>query len=71
MLMMGLRLTQGIALNQIATRTDCRENWLNEDALNRLTAEGLLIQHGDNLRIAPKGWHLMNSIIEQLLTSQN
>ena len=67
MLMMGLRLTQGIALNQIAARTDCRENWLNKDALNRLTAEGLLIQTSDILRIAPKGWHLMNSIIEQLL----
>ena len=65
--MMGLRLTQGVALNHITARTGCRENWLNDDALNRLTAEGLLIQHGDNLRIAPKGWHLMNSIITQLL----
>ena len=67
MLMMGLRLSQGVALNHIESRTDCRKNWLNETALKQLTAEGLLIHHADNLRIAPKGWHVMNSIIERLL----
>ena len=67
MLMMGLRLTQGVALNHITARTGCRENWLNATALNRLSAAGLLIHTDDHLRIAPQGWCVLNSIITQLL----
>lgn len=65
MLLMGLRLHEGLSLNALAARTSHR---IEEETLASLTAEGLIARQEDDNRIAatPNGRLLLNAIIEAL-----
>ncbi|MDF1627662.1 MAG: radical SAM family heme chaperone HemW [Parvibaculaceae bacterium] len=65
MLMMGLRLREGVSLERfqsISGRT------LNEDRLDFYTSEGLIEQRGGRLVATPRGRLVLNQLLGELLT---
>ena len=63
-LLMGLRLTSGVHQSQLpAPMADIVDN----QAVNALTAEGLLAAHGDKLAVTAKGRPVLNAILREIL----
>ena len=68
MLMMGLRLQDGVDLARLAERTSLSlAQAVRPGALNRLTDGGFLIQDAHHLRTTPKGRAVLNSVLAELL----
>ncbi len=69
LLMMGLRLTEGVQLlrlEQIATRP--WRDLINQSSLNDLVEEGLLELSEDCLKASPKGFLVLNALTGALLS---
>lgn len=68
-LLMGLRLTEGFALNSLsADERTAFDAQIHPRALSMLQSEGLLTTHNDLWRATPRGRLVLNAIITQLLT---
>ena len=65
MLMMGLRLAEGISLARYQTLSNTS---LNPDRLANLMQQGFLELSGDILRTSPKGRLVLNALLSELLT---
>jgi len=63
LVMMGLRLTEGLSLAKFPDL----EAALDQDGLNEMIGEGFLEKSGPFLRATPKGRLLLNGVIERLL----
>lgn len=64
---LGLRLDEGISAREVALRTGTPEVPPPLDRLARVMAAGLLVQHGDRLRLTPRGVLLSNEVFQALL----
>jgi putative oxygen-independent coproporphyrinogen III oxidase len=68
LLMMGLRLVEGINLHRLSEVAG--QPWhqvIDRDACESLVAEGLLVQTADTLRASPSGIVVLNSVTAALL----
>lgn len=69
MLMMGLRLRDGIALADFQTETGLAlADWLDTTALANLSEEGLVELTPTHLAVTPRGRPLLNGVLAALLT---
>ncbi|MBB6122366.1 radical SAM family heme chaperone HemW [Sphingobium subterraneum] len=67
-LMMGLRLAEGIDLERIAARTRVPAKALVDDvAIARLSALGLLTRSADRLTVTPEGMLLLDAILPDIV----
>ncbi|HEY1125322.1 MAG TPA: radical SAM family heme chaperone HemW [Sphingobium sp.] len=67
-LMMGLRLAEGIDLADIAARTDVSQDRLVDDeAVARLAAHGLIVHAGNRLTVTPQGMLLLDGILGEIV----
>ena len=66
-LMLGLRLTEGIAISCLESRykTNVEESVLNK--FNEFTKLGLLETSGNRLRLTEKGFYLSNSVFREII----
>jgi oxygen-independent coproporphyrinogen-3 oxidase len=64
LVMMGLRLNEGVSLSRYA---GIRGQALNVDRIDPLIEQGLLALTGDRLRTTPRGRPLLNAILSELL----
>ena len=64
-LVMGLRLAEGIAPAELAKRLGV-ERIVDDKAVERLSAHGLLERQGDRLRTTPSGRLLLDSILAEI-----
>ena len=67
MLMMGLRLDEGVSLSAVAARHGDAGKFIDPDALAGLVAAGMLAQDGDRVRVTPPGRLLLDRILSELL----
>ena len=67
MLMMGLRLDEGVSLSAVAARHGDAGTFIDPDALAGLVAAGMLARDDDRLRVTPPGRLLLNRILSELL----
>jgi len=67
-LMMGLRLSEGVDLGNLATRTGvARDALVDSDAVDHLAAHGLLRQDGERLCVTPAGMLLLDAILAEIV----
>ena len=64
-LVMGMRLTEGIAPAELADRLGV-EGLLDDRAVDRLAGHGLLERHGERLRTTSAGRLLLDSILAEI-----
>ena len=68
MLMMGLRLSEGVSEPHLTQRTGCDpDRVIDRDGLTRLVEAGYLERWGGRLRATPAGRPLLNSLLVELL----
>ena len=67
MLMMGLRLDEGVSLSAVAARHGDAGTFIDPDTLAGLVAAGMLAQDGDRVRVTPPGRLLLDRILSELL----
>ena len=67
MLMMGLRLEEGVSMSEMTARHGDIRSFVDPDALARLAAQGMLAQDSDRIRVTPQGRLLLNRILSELL----
>lgn len=68
MLLMGLRLSEGISATRFASRTGIAlAEAIDQDMLPALIAEGYLIQEGDRLRATPEGRMRLDAVLGALI----
>ena len=68
MLMMGLRLAEGVSESRLRARTGCApERALDRAGLARLVEAGYLERDGERLRATATGRPLLNSLLATLL----
>ena len=67
MLMMGLRLDEGVSLSELESRHGDVRQFIDSDAMARLTASGMLAREMNRLRVTPVGRLLLNRILSDLL----
>ena len=68
--MMGLRLKDGIDLDDIAKRAGRIKSWLDESRLQALVEEELIILDENKLSLTPKGAPLLNAILNAILRDE-
>lgn len=69
-LLMGLRLREGIDLNDISTRTGTAANDLiDSDAAVRLSGYGLITRTGSRITVTPDGMLLLDRILAELVSA--
>ncbi|MFV1958438.1 MAG: radical SAM family heme chaperone HemW [Planctomycetota bacterium] len=66
-LMMGLRLIEGVDLDEAAERTGCDARTAWPEALERHLEEGLLVLDDARLRLSPRGLDLASWVLRDLL----
>ncbi len=67
-LLMGLRLSEGVDLADIAQRTGLPQNaMINAAAAAKIADLGMLTQHQGRLTITPKGMPLLDAILPQIV----
>jgi len=67
-LLMGLRLAEGVDLARIAERTGLRpEALVDQQAIQRLSAHGLVNQVGTRLAVTSEGLLLLDSILKEVV----
>jgi putative oxygen-independent coproporphyrinogen III oxidase len=64
-LMMGLRLTKGICLDDLPLAAD---KFMNRKALSALINNHYLIESNNHLRATPRGQQCLNAVLKRLLT---
>lgn len=65
---MGLRLTEGIDLARIETRSGlARDAFVDADALARLAGQGLIVQNDERLAVTDDGILLLDSILSEVV----
>ena len=67
MLMMGLRLEEGVPMSEMTARHGDIRSFIDPDALARLAAQGMLAQDSERIRVTPRGRLLLNRILSELL----
>jgi len=67
MLLMGLRLTEGVDLSTVADRTGVATTLINGQALSELLDEDLLWQTGQRIGTTPRGRPVLNAVLAHLL----
>ena len=68
MLMMGLRLTDGVNKNGFKARLNFPlKNFLNTKVLAGLLKNDLVVENAESLRLTSKGRALINPILDRLL----
>lgn len=65
-MMMGLRLTQGVDLTQLKSQ---QKKWLNLEAVAQLHHDGMIKQTGEQIMLTPAGRPLINSILTKILAA--
>lgn len=68
MLLMGLRLREGVDLAQIAARTGVHR-LVDAEAVAKLERQGLLSQTGDHLRVTSDGMLLLDAILAEIVAT--
>lgn len=69
MLLLGLRLKQGVNISRLEEITQQNlADFVNNDKLNLFLKKELLIIENNHLKLTEKSYHMLNSIIEELLT---
>ena len=67
-LLMGLRLAEGIVLNDIASRTGVTvDKLVDSKAIAGIEKLGLISQDGDHLTVTPQGMPLLDAILPQIV----
>ncbi|WP_283418988.1 radical SAM family heme chaperone HemW [Sphingopyxis sp. Geo48] len=67
-MLMGLRLTEGIDLARVEARSGLRRDaFVDEGAVARLAAQGLVVQDGDRLAVTDDGILLLDSILSEVV----
>ena len=67
-MLMGLRLTEGIDLARVESRSGLtREAFVDAAAVARLAGQGLLVQNGDRLAVTDAGILLLDSILSEVV----
>lgn len=67
-LLMGLRLAQGIDLQNLSSRTGVAAGGLLDfDAVDRITALGLIRRKGDHVTVTPQGMPLLDAILPEIV----
>ncbi|KTE20743.1 coproporphyrinogen III oxidase [Sphingopyxis sp. H050] len=67
-MLMGLRLTEGVDLARVETRSGLpREAFVDADAVERLAGQGLLVQDDDRLAVTDDGILLLDSILSEVV----
>jgi len=67
-MLMGLRLTEGIDLARIETRSGlARDAFVDADALARLAGQGLIVQNDERLAVTDDGILLLDSILSEVV----
>jgi putative oxygen-independent coproporphyrinogen III oxidase len=67
-LLMGLRLSEGVDLTDIATRTGVSYNKLiNSEAAQKIASLGMLTCIGERIIVTPKGMPLLDAILPQIV----
>lgn len=64
MLLMGLRLSDGIALSRLSADF---ATLVDKEAVKSCVADGLLVTHGDKLCVTAKGRPLLNAVLREIL----
>lgn len=68
-LLMGLRLAEGVDLDRIGRLAERQvEQLVDEGAIARLAALGLLLREGPRLRVTPAGMLLLDAILPEIVT---
>ena len=68
MLLLGLRLKQGVNVARLEEVTNQKlEDFVNADKLKLFLKEDLLVIENNHLKLTEKSYHMLNSIIEELL----
>jgi oxygen-independent coproporphyrinogen-3 oxidase len=68
MLLMGLRLAEGMAANRFLARTGrSLASALDADALERATAEGYVTWHDERLTATPEGRRRLDALLPYLV----
>ncbi|MBP7951921.1 MAG: coproporphyrinogen III oxidase, partial [Sphingorhabdus sp.] len=71
-LLMGLRLTEGVNLADIAARTGLSQRCLiDRAAADKIIALGLLSLQGDHLIVTPRGMPLLDAILPQIVAVED
>ncbi len=65
MLMMGLRLQEGISTSRFESLSG---SCLPTDSLHELLSQGLLLRHGDHIKTTPRGRLLLDGVLSKLLS---
>jgi oxygen-independent coproporphyrinogen-3 oxidase len=68
-MMMGLRLHDGVNLENIAQRGGATNTWLDQDMMATLIQDGFLEHKDGKLRLTPEGEPVLNTILNTLLIS--
>jgi oxygen-independent coproporphyrinogen-3 oxidase len=67
-LMMGLRLAEGVDISRLTTLPAYHPSWLNQDVLAKLEDEGLISKKGDVIRLNPEGRPVINAVLAAILS---
>jgi oxygen-independent coproporphyrinogen-3 oxidase len=69
-LLMGLRLREGVDLNRVAALSGrTTDELVNQQAVAKLQAQGLVAQQGNRLRATPAGILLLDAILPEIVRS--
>ncbi len=67
-LLMGLRLAEGISLQQLSQKTGIASDaLLNMVAVNRIASLGLIHRNGDHVTVTPQGMPLLDAILPEIV----
>ncbi|MGC6484720.1 MAG: radical SAM family heme chaperone HemW [Candidatus Puniceispirillales bacterium] len=66
-IMMGLRLSEGVDLSRLESLPGADPGWINWQNLTRLEEEGLVLKDGEILQLSRKGRPLINAVLAAIL----
>ena len=67
-LLMGLRLSEGISLERLSSRTGIApDKMLDFTAVDKIARLGLITRNGDRITVTPQGMPLLDAILPQIV----
>ena len=67
MVMMGLRLKQGMSLSLFKERFHCDLDDVYHDVLDNCVSKGWLMIEKDKVKATERGFEILNTVLEQFL----
>jgi oxygen-independent coproporphyrinogen-3 oxidase len=65
---MGLRLSEGISLERLSSRTGiAADKMLDFTAVDKIARLGLITRNGDRITVTPQGMPLLDAILPQIV----